>query len=282
MVGKRSESLGDCSSLSTPTSHVLDISNRTPIMADFHNSSERNEDLDTSTETQLNEIRRNSRTIEGFITRYILNTRSVFDGEGLKREAFGEKDTNKPHKTILLVGETGTGKSTVINAMVNYLLGVESKDRVWCEIIETKENQTNTPTNAVTVYDVFTEHDPLSLTIIDTPGFGHTDGIQEDLNVAEGLHELIRSKDEVHEIDAVCLVVTSTTAHITDRRRYIFNAVLSLFGHDVEKNIVVFVTHAPRKPTNVIKAIKEFKIPCAQTDKGEPVYFRFDNSSCEY
>ncbi|XP_058261378.1 uncharacterized protein LOC131362776 isoform X2 [Hemibagrus wyckioides] len=230
---------------------------------------------------QLNEISRTSRSIKGFITRYILNTKTVLDGESVKRVAFGEKQKNKPHKTILIVGETGVGKSTLINSMVNYLLGVESEDRIWCEIIETKGDQTDSQTHAVTVYDVFTEHCPFSLTVIDTPGFGSTEGKKEDLSVAESLHELFKSKNGVHELDAVCLVMFSSTVRLTERLYYVFNAVLSLFGNDVEKNIVLFITHASAKSNNAIKAIKESKVPCALTAEGDPVYFRFNNSHYE-
>ncbi|KAB5586719.1 hypothetical protein PHYPO_G00004820 [Pangasianodon hypophthalmus] len=235
----------------------------------------------SSGKEQQHKYMKNSRSIKGFLTRYILNTWTLLNGERLKRVAFGEKDESKPHKTIIMVGETGVGKSTLINAMVNYMLGVDSTDRIWFEIIETKENQTDSQTYAVTVYDIFTEHSPFSLTIIDTPGFGKTEGTKEDVNVAESLLELFRSNDRVHEIDAVCLVVSSYTVRLTERQRYVFNAVLSLFGNDVKKNFVVFITHAPTKPTNSIKAIKDAKIPCAQNDDEEPLHFRFDNCHCE-
>ncbi|KAM9488410.1 uncharacterized protein Hap1MRO34_005350 isoform 1-T4 [Clarias gariepinus] len=241
----------------------------------------RNEDLKMPNEDQINKIRTNSKSKKGFITRYYLNTRTIIDGDRLKRMAFGEKYKSKPHKTIILVGETGVGKSTLINAMVNYMLGVKSEDRIWFEIIETKEKQTDSQTNAVTVYDVFINHSSFSLTAIDTPGFGSTDGIEDDLNVAESLHELFKSKDGVHEIDAVCLVVSSNTTRLTDRQLYIFDSVLSLFGNDVEKNIVVFITHATTKPKNAIKAIKQANVVCAKTDKEEPVYFKFNNCHCE-
>ncbi|KAG7335453.1 hypothetical protein KOW79_000146 [Hemibagrus wyckioides] len=232
-------------------------------------------------EQQQHKYMKISKEMKGFLTRYILYTWPLLDSKRLKRKAFGEKDECKPHKTMIMVGEIGVGKSTLINSMVNYMLGVESKDRIWFEVIETKENQYESQTSTVTVYDLFTEHCPFSLTVIDTPGFGKTEGTDEDLKVAESLLELLRSGERVDKVDAVCLVMSSSTVRLNTRQNYVFNVVLSLFSNDVKKNFVVFVTHASTKPTNSIKAIKEAKIPCAQTDDEEPVYFRFDNSHCE-
>ncbi|XP_036418768.1 uncharacterized protein LOC118802357 [Colossoma macropomum] len=250
-------------------------------MADCLHFSHGNEQMYTSLGKQLNEVTINSRSIKGLLTRYILNTKTLIDGgERLKRERFGKEDERKPHKTILLVGETGTGKLTLINAMLNYMLGVKWEDRVWCEIIETKGDQTETQTSAVTVYDVFVEESPFSLTVIDTPGYGSTGGTENDFKIAETLHELFRSRDGVHEIDAVCLVVKADTTRLTETQLYVFDAILSLFGFDVERNIVLLITHSTKKPTNTLRAIKESKVKCAKTSDGKPVYFSFNNFHC--
>ncbi|KAI5106024.1 hypothetical protein C0J45_3721, partial [Silurus meridionalis] len=225
--------------------------------------------------------KKKSRSINGFLTRYFLNPWTLLDGERLKRVAFGDKDESKPHKTIIMLGETGVGKSTIINALVNYMLGVESEDRIWFEIIETEEKQADSQTVKVTAYDIFTESSSFSLTIIDTPGFDKTEGKKEDLKIAEGLLELFGCNDWHREIDAVCLVMSSSTVRLTERQRCIFNSILSLFSNDVKNNFVVFITHAPTASPNSIKAIKDAKIPCAQTDNKEPVHFRFDNCHCE-
>ncbi|XP_026852805.2 uncharacterized protein LOC113568848 [Electrophorus electricus] len=240
-----------------------------------------NEELSSSRATQLCEIKMRSRSVEGHFTRYFLNKSTVINEEGLKRETFGVRRPGKPHKIILLVGETGTGKSTLINAMVNHMLGVRCNDRMWCEITETKEKQTDSQTTAVTVYDVFADQSPFSLTVIDTPGYGSTAGIEEDLKVAETLHKLFGISDGVQKMDAVGLVVSSKSSRLTDRQLYIFDAVLSLFAKDVEQNIAVLITSVTNKPTNVIQAIKTSKIKCAETNGGKLVYFCFDNCHCE-
>lgn len=216
---------------------------------------------------------KNSEVKESFPTRYILKTWTLNNSERLVRVGFGEKEKKDAYTTILLVGETGVGKSTLINAIVNFMLRVESKYGIWFEIIETMEKQTDLQTDRVTVYNVFTKHSPFSLTVIDTPGFGKTEGMKETLEVAEGLLELLRSGESVQEVDAVCLVMSSSTVRLTDRQHYILRAILSLFSNDVIKNFVVLVTHASTKPTNSIEAIKNTQIPCAQTDDNEPVHF---------
>ncbi|KAG9333674.1 hypothetical protein JZ751_010664 [Albula glossodonta] len=52
----------------------------------------------------------------------------------VRRYTFGKKDPRKRNKTILMVGETGSGKSTLINRMLNYMLGVKWEDDIRFEI----------------------------------------------------------------------------------------------------------------------------------------------------
>ncbi|XP_077083248.1 uncharacterized protein LOC143736433 [Siphateles boraxobius] len=218
--------------------------------------------------------------------RYRLHTdRKVLDENGKVRKwTYGNKDTSKQNKILLLVGETGVGKTTLINTMVNYLLGVKFEDEEWYEITEEEEasDQSQSQTSEITMYEVFHKKSPISLTIIDTPGYGDTRGLERDLEVAENLSMLFQSNDGVCEVDAVCYVTQASKNRLSDRQNYVISSILSLFGKDIMNNIVFLVTHSDGlPPENVLSAINKAKIPCRRDHSGQPVHFLFNNRQAD-
>ncbi|KAI4901332.1 hypothetical protein NFI96_003927 [Prochilodus magdalenae] len=229
-------------------------------------------------------IRKSHMLSPGPPTRYCLcTTRSTLNKEGkIRKWTFGQRYANTQNKTILMVGETGTGKTTLINTMVNYFLGVKFEDKVWFEITEEeKRDQTESQTSEVTVYEIISEERLSSLTIIDTPGYGDTRGIERDMDIARNLHDLFLHGTGVKDLDAVCLVLKASQNRISERQRYSFEAVLSLFGKDIEDIIVLCITHSDGgPPTNALESIREGKIPCCHNED-EPVHFLFNNRQSE-
>ncbi len=217
--------------------------------------------------------------------RFHLDTkRRVLDESGKVRKwTCGKKDTSRPNKIVLLVGETGAGKTTLINTMVNYLLGVKFEEKIWYEITEEEAgDQSESQTSEITMYEVCPEESALTLTIIDTPGYGDTRGLDKDLEVAANLATLFQSSDGVRDIDAVCFVIQASKNRLSDRQNYIISSILSLFGNDIVNNIVFLITHSDgMTPKNVHSAINKVKIPCKKDKSGQPVYFLFNNRQAE-
>ncbi|XP_038136599.1 uncharacterized protein LOC119780588 isoform X2 [Cyprinodon tularosa] len=216
---------------------------------------------------------------------YQLQTKNEDFGP-LTKMTLGKKNLNKANRTVLLVGETGAGKSTIINSLVNHAMGVNYEDELWFQIVkDERRDQTESQTSDVVVYEIFGFEDqtlPFSLTIIDTPGFGDTRGIEKDIIVSQRLFDLFRSDEGINEIHAVGLVVKSTDNRVNDRLSYVFNSVMSLFGKNLEKSIVALITHSDgRTPKNVLQALEATHIKCAKNERNQPIYFLFDNSQAE-
>eukprot|EP00066_Takifugu_rubripes_P029397 XP_011618663.1 PREDICTED: septin-1-like [Takifugu rubripes] len=205
----------------------------------------------------------------------------------LKRMTLGEKDANTENKTILLLGETGTGKSTLINALVNYAIGVRWEDDVWFEIVEDEQtvSQCESQTSDVIVYQIFGFEGgalPYSLTIIDTPGYGDTRRVKRDAIISQRLYDWFRSEDGIHELSAVGLVLKGSKCQLSDRLLYISDSVVSLFGKDVKNNIIALITHSDgRKPKNALNALEDAKIKCAKDENNQIIHFLFNNSQKE-
>ncbi|XP_029942003.1 uncharacterized protein LOC115383930 [Salarias fasciatus] len=199
----------------------------------------------------------------------------------LTRLTFGERNLNRPNKTILLVGERGTGKSTLIDVLFNHSMGVTWEDEVWFQLVEESSDQSESATSDVIVYQIFGYEGTApanSLTIIDTPGFGDIEGIEHDAIISERLLDMIRVEDGVCSLDAVGLVVKSSVNRLSDRLSYTFNSVMSLFAKDMERNIVVLVTHSDGiTPQNTLQALDAAKIKCARNEKNQPTHFLFNN-----
>ncbi|XP_071348456.1 uncharacterized protein [Trachinotus anak] len=184
----------------------------------------------------------------------------------------------------MVLGATGAGKSTFINGMINYILGVEWTDSYRFKLVDEgqSKSQAESQTSEVTVYKINHQDDfkiGYSLTIVDTPGFGDTRGIERDKMIVEQLRNLFSAELGVSEIDAVCFVAQASLARLTPTQKYVFDSVLSIFGKDVAENIRVLVTFADGQRPPVLEAINASGVPCPKTKDGLPEHFKFNNSA---
>ncbi|CAG0904061.1 unnamed protein product, partial [Darwinula stevensoni] len=181
-------------------------------------------------------------------------------------------------KVLMLVGATGAGKSTLINGMVNYVYGVKYEDNFRLKLIVNEVNsRPHMQTMWITAYVLHKQHGfafPHTLTIIDTPGFGDTEGIKADEELKNQIREFFSNGGNigVDQLDGICFVVQASLARLTPTQKYIFDSILSVFGRDVEDNIYVLTTFSDSKQPYVLEVIKQAEIPYQNL-------FKFNNSA---
>ena len=190
------------------------------------------------------------------------------------RNGHGENE-----KVFLVVGATGAGKSTLINGMANYVFGVEWKDDFRFKLIteDHKLTQADSQTSDITAYTFHAMEGsptPYTFTVIDTPGFGSTEGLKRDKEITEQIKEFfsISPPEGIDHLDGIGFVAQSSQSRLTKTQEYIFDSILSIFGKDVSQNIFMMLTFADGQRPPVLEAIKKAEIPST-------VSFKFNNSA---
>ncbi|XP_071539262.1 uncharacterized protein [Panulirus ornatus] len=200
------------------------------------------------------------------------------DNHMLQKCEFGV-NRNVEEKVIMVVGSTGSGKTTLINGMINYIFGVKWKDSIRFKLISepTEQNQSRSQTKLITSYTIHHRENftvPYTLTIIDTPGFGDTSGVMRDREITEQIRSFFSTGGMcgIDHIDAVGFVVQSSLPRLTPTQTYIFDQILSLFGKDIKDNILLLLTFADGQNPQVLSGIHESGMPYKK-------YMKFNNSA---
>ncbi|CAG0884943.1 unnamed protein product [Darwinula stevensoni] len=170
-----------------------------------------------------------------------------------------------PGKVLFLIGATGAGKTTLMSAMVNYVLGVKWEDDFRLRLMNTDEREedpTSSQTDSITAYTIhpLAENEnvmqtPSSITLVDTPGFLDTRGLKEDRTLIRHIHRFFtRCVDCLHRIG---IVIPATTTRLTASQRFLYDQILSLFGQDVKNRFVLLSTFADHaEPPNLIAVMQ--------------------------
>ncbi|KAL7977845.1 hypothetical protein Chor_010797 [Crotalus horridus] len=196
----------------------------------------------------------------------------------------GKENPKVPNKVILMMGATWSGKTTLLNGMINYILGVQWGDNFRFKLIHetTPRSEAGSRTSEVTVFVVHHQEGfriPYSLTIIDTPGFGGRRDAEQDKLVEKQLREFFSAPGGIDHVDAICLVAQAFLAHSVHAQKCIFDSMLSLLGKDVKDNVQLLITFADGGTPPVLEALKEADLPCDRDKSGTPLHIRFNHSS---
>ena len=175
---------------------------------------------------------------------------------------FTEEESNKS-KVLLIIGQTGHGKTTFINALWNIYLGITFNDQFRYLLVENeKKKHTESITKEITIYKIRPKKglNFPPLIIIDTPGFGDTKGEKEDEKHLEKFREFFGSKI-INYINCILYIIIGANSRFGEIDKKITNYLLGLFSKNVKENFVVGVTNVipenKRDIPNIIKSLSD-------------------------
>ena len=217
--------------------------------------------------------------IEGLETRKLIMKEEQKDVKHKVQKLSLGEPISRPTKIILLVGATGTGKTTLINAMVNFIFRIEFKDDFRLVLIDDdnapKRSQAESQTDMITAYAFY--HLPgmpfdFNYILIDTPGFGDTRGIARDREMMSQLETFLKKDYGIDQVDGVGFVTPASATRLTQTQLYVYDGLSSMFGKDIKDNIYIMSTFADAKQPPVLDALREANVLYSG-------FYKFNNSA---
>mmetsp|Transcript_70569 Transcript_70569/g.188031 ORF Transcript_70569/g.188031 Transcript_70569/m.188031 type:complete len:754 (+) Transcript_70569:37-2298(+) len=162
------------------------------------------------------------------------------------RKAFASSDV-PDEITVLLLGQTGSGKSSFLNLLGNFPAvlrhGAEAvrthmKDFRDLTIETDVKNKQVSQTNAATVYRF--PIGPVNLRVVDTPGFGDTRGRDLDAQHAKRIVDCVQELETVH---AIAIVISGREARMTAQLKYALSEVCAILPKAARSNVIVVFTN---------------------------------------
>lgn len=218
-----------------------------------------------------------------------------------------------PDVNILLLGPTGNGKTTFINALANYIAydnlqnavsgGMQvlipssftfyDQERFECERINigqedeferfSSQGQSCTQECRSFVFPIGRR----TLRLIDTPGIGDTRGIDQD---ARNLQEIFATIANYDHLNAICILLKPNEERLTIPLRYCINELLRHLASSARENLVFIFTYAREtfyRPGNTKKLLEEL-LKSHEQQQGVQIplttnsCFLFDNEPFRY
>ncbi|XP_068231601.1 uncharacterized protein [Palaemon carinicauda] len=170
------------------------------------------------------------------------------------------RKNNLPTKTILLIGETGAGKTTLANALYNHFFGVKFQDEYRLKLFAEEDSCQDkkfydSQTENINGYLIYTE--PFmkynyNFMLIDTPGLNDTRGCTKQKEIIKQMVTFLRDdKFGIDEINCLAFVAKASYNRNLEYFGKIIESCLKLFGKDTENITHILKTYGIDKNSNI-------------------------------
>ena len=192
--------------------------------------------------------------IKDMIKRVMLG-RKIETKNGLDFYLYPQRKLTEEEKNsslnIMVIGELGSGKSTWLQCLLNYLqeIQLEEDERYYLfdekGLLDGYEKKyvLKFPffsiNNKITIYNI--EPNKLfnkPIRLIDTPGFGGTRGIRYNERIIEDIKNLFQSS-EIESINTICFFFKANQGRARD---WFVPRIISLFNNEIKNNVVFIFT----------------------------------------
>lgn len=188
---------------------------------------------------------------------------------GIPRVVLGKWKKGAQEKIILLIGASGSGKSTIVKLFYNLSLGVEAPDQTLFRNLPVNKKR-EFPSQIIAYTFSSEEEDTIAITIIDTPGLNDSagEGIQSHAEALKFiLKQISHNKCEIH---AIGFVAQSHLSRLTVSEKFVMDCISQY--SNISGNLITFITFSDNQKTPpVIKAMQEYGLDITH-------YFTFNNS----
>eukprot|EP00735_Rhodelphis_limneticus_P007607 TRINITY_DN20184_c0_g1::TRINITY_DN20184_c0_g1_i1::g.30328::m.30328 TRINITY_DN20184_c0_g1::TRINITY_DN20184_c0_g1_i1::g.30328 ORF type:complete len:237 (+),score=41.11,AIG1/PF04548.11/1.2e-11,MMR_HSR1/PF01926.18/1.2e-11,Dynamin_N/PF00350.18/0.12,Dynamin_N/PF00350.18/0.0021,DUF258/PF03193.11/6.8e-06,IIGP/PF05049.8/8.7e-06,G-alpha/PF00503.15/0.0033,G-alpha/PF00503.15/4.2,Septin/PF00735.13/2.8e-05,GTP_EFTU/PF00009.22/3.4e-05,FtsK_SpoIIIE/PF01580.13/0.00011,FeoB_N/PF02421.13/0.39,FeoB_N/PF02421.13/0.6 len=183
---------------------------------------------------------------------------SISAGVSAVQSVLFSAPTSKAPINILVLGETGCGKSTFINTLTNYFRGGSLKNlkiaiktkfldptEEWNHSENDASDRTKSQTNACHTYSFSFEGTKYN--IIDTPGLSDTRGTGQD---DENLNNILETAENLDSLAAVILLLNGTNARMTINLKNVMVRLRNSIPDVALDNMVIVLTNCFKHESN--------------------------------
>ncbi|XP_063586418.1 uncharacterized protein LOC134763811 [Penaeus indicus] len=165
-------------------------------------------------------------------------------------------------KTVLLLGETGVGKTTFLNTFLNMVFGVGLEEELRLQFkdqMDQAKDSTQSQTEYTTAFTIYRQEgmpQPFNYMVIDTPGLGDTEGDQKDKVNEKSLRFYLTNEAWIKHLNCVGLVWKASNRRLDEHNQAVLSKINSVLGFDMKAITDVLLTFSGTEDPAAVQIIE--------------------------